>query len=120
MVQPDIRTDIITEEEYAYNCMHYSEWAFFNPPDKFLFYQYDVTDKILICCYKYNDMFFVVDINGNFYGDYKSKNVSKYIKTKTWIIVESENFWDASTLPERINIMNDLTKAVSPWFVGLK
>lgn len=121
MDKPDIRTDILTEEEFTYNCMHYSEWAFFTPPDKFLFYHYD-TDKLLIC-FRYNDKFSVVDMMGNFYGQYKIKTVSMYLKTCTWILVESEKFWDTIDFSKRKDIISDLTKdlkATSPWFVGLK
>lgn len=91
MNQPDIRTDILSDEEYAYNCMHYTDWAFFSPPEKFLFHHYD-EDKILICFTIPNDKFCVVDIMGNFYGEYRTKTVSKYLKTWTWILVESEKF----------------------------
>lgn len=95
--KPDIRTDVMTDEQYQHNCFHGLEGcALYMPPDKFAFHHYDESpDNVLIAERPMVGMevYVVHGMNGGFYGRYQTSSVAKYIKTKTWIMIDkTEHF----------------------------
>ena len=105
----DIRTDIMTDEQYQENCFQFASFAFAVPPDEFRFHHYDEpANKLLICRRPMIGLerYQVDDEHGGFYGLYNTKDVMKYITTKTWIVVESKEFFanaEIERLQKRIN-----------------
>lgn len=99
--QPDVRQDLINDEQFDYNCAHYADWAFYTPPEQFLFHHYDEpADKQLIC---YRPMaglekYVVEGVDGGFYGVYDTRTVIKYLKTGTWVELPSELFFAEAEL----------------------
>lgn len=108
MAQPDVRADLLSDEQFDYNCRHYAEWAFYMPPDRFLFHHYDEpADKLLICARPMVgiEKYIVNDKNGGFYGLYDTRDVTKFLKTGTWIEVEDDAFFirnDIASLKQRL------------------
>jgi hypothetical protein len=96
--KPDIRQDLLTREQFDRN---YSDWAFYALPDQFLFHHYD-EEKVLICsrleiasrvCIVAGIEKYVVEgKTGDFYGIYDTRDITWYIKSGTWVIVEEPNF----------------------------
>jgi hypothetical protein len=96
MTNPDIRTDLLSDEQFDYNCMHHTEWAFYVPPEKFMFHHYDETaDKPLIAERPMVgiERYVVNDFQGNFYGLYDTRAITRYIKTGTWVLLDSEELF---------------------------
>lgn len=95
MSRTDIRTDVLTEEQFLHNCAHYPDFAFFTPPEQFLFHHYDEpADKPLIC---HRPMVgiekYVVEGPAGFMGVYDTRTVTLYLKTETWIMLPSETYF---------------------------
>lgn len=94
--KPDIRTDLMTEEEFERNCLHYSDFAFFTPPERFLFHHYDEDPEELLIAHRPMPMiekYVVNDMAGGFYGTYDTRDVSKHLKMGTWVQVPDEGFF---------------------------
>ena len=86
-----------------YNCAHYSEFAFYTPPERFLFHHYDEpADELLICHRPMIGMekYVVEGTKGGFYGVYDTRDVTKYLKTGTWVEVESGDYFTKLDIAE--------------------
>jgi len=93
---PDIRTDVLTDKQFEYNCAHYADWAFYTPPEQFLFHHYDEpTDRLLICHRPMVGMekYVVSGVDGGHYGVYDTRDVTKWLKNGTWIEVQDPTFF---------------------------
>jgi hypothetical protein len=102
-LQPDIRTDIMSREEWEKNCEHYADYAFDTPPDKFLFHHYDEPATTLLVAHRPMvgiEKYVVEGICGGFYGTYDTREIMYYLKSKTWIEVESEEFFRQAEIKE--------------------
>ena len=112
MKNPDIRTDVISDIEYNKNCEKYADWAFFTPPEEFLFYHYDelpqLPENILYCSRPMIGMekYTVSGVNGN-YGVYDTRDVVKFIQTKTWIIIDSKDIFIKRDIRELENKLKE-------------
>jgi len=101
--KPDVRTDLVSDEEYERNCELYADWGLFTAPEKFLFHHYDERpDKVLVCRRPMLGLekYVVEGINGGFYGIYDTRDVNKYLKTGTWIEIESTGFFERVEIEE--------------------
>lgn len=95
-MQSDIRTDILDEAEYEKKCFMFPEYALWMPEEQFLFHHYDEPPEPLLICYRPMagiEKYQVSDGHGGFYGTYDTRDVRKYILTKTWIVVENKDFF---------------------------
>jgi hypothetical protein len=112
--KPDIRTDFMSDEEFDQNCANYAEYAFFTPPEQFLFHHYDEDPNKPLICHRPMRMerYVVNGITGGFYGIYDTRDVSKFILNKTWIIVPSDKFFLTSEISE---LEANLKKRKNSW-----
>jgi hypothetical protein len=95
MKKSDIKEGL-TREEWEKQCEHYSMDAFYTPPTQFLFHHYDEdTSKVLVCHRPMIgiEKYVVEGKNGGYYGVYNTRDVSYYIKSGTWIIVEDPEYF---------------------------
>ena len=109
--RPDIRQDLLSDEEFENNCFHYADWAFYTPPEEFLFHHYDESpDNVLICHRPMIgiEKYVVNGLNGGFYGTYDTRDVTKYLKNGTWIEVPSKKYFAELKVK---NLEYDLEKA---------
>lgn len=107
--RPDIRTDIISDAEYEYNCAHY-EWAFYTPPERFMFHHYDEPPENIMVCHRPMigmERYCVEKLEGGFCGIYDTREVSKYIKTKTWIVIDDNGYFIKSDIAELKNKLSE-------------
>lgn len=90
----DIRTDLLTHEQWIQRCAFRSEDAFYTPPEQFLFHHYDESE-VLICCRqgigveKYD----ITNQAGEYYGMFTTRTVTYYIKSGTWVMVEDPTYF---------------------------
>jgi hypothetical protein len=111
--QPDIREDLMTREEWEKNCELYADYAFATPPDKFLFYHYDEDPKNVLVCHRPMvgiEKYVVEGIKGGFYGTYDTRDIMYYLKSGTWIEVESAEFFrqaEIASLERRLQQLKD-------------
>ncbi|WP_424624480.1 hypothetical protein [Achromobacter marplatensis] len=92
----DIRTDLLTDEEFDRNCMLYADWAFYTPPEQFLFHHYEEPADELLICHRPMigiEKYVVSGVNGGHYGVYDTRDVTKYLKTGTWVQVDNPAFF---------------------------
>lgn len=92
----EIRTDVLTREEFDRNCMHYADWALYTPPEQFLFHYYSDSPESPLWCHRPMvgmEKYVVNDMAGRFYGVYDTRDITFYLKTKTWIELPSEIFF---------------------------
>lgn len=102
-LKPDIRTDIMTREEWERRCMISPGYAFATPPEKFLFHHYDEPpDKLLVCNRPMIgiEKYIVSGMNGGHYGTYDTRDIMYYLKSGTWVEVESEEFFKQCEIQE--------------------
>lgn len=101
--KPDIREDLMTKEEWEKRCEHYVDYAFATPPEKFLFHHYDEPDTKLLVCHRPMvgiEKYMVEGVNGGHYGVYDTRDIMYYLKSGTWIEVESEEFFRQAEIQE--------------------
>jgi hypothetical protein len=78
--------------------MYYADWAFFTPRDSFMFYYYEdgPNSTIFVCNRPMLGMekYFVQSAKtGQHAGIYDTKDITKYLLTKTWIMVDDARFF---------------------------
>ncbi|USV40973.1 hypothetical protein [Xanthomonas phage BUDD] len=98
-----IRTDLLTRAEFDRNCRHYAEWAYYTPPDRFIFHYWeDSVEEARICERPMLGMerYVVSGTKGGHYGIYDTRDVTFYLKTRTWIEIPSEKFFAEADVAE--------------------
>jgi hypothetical protein len=94
----DIRTDILTREQWIQRCAFNAEDAFYTPPEQFLFRHYDESsssDSLLIC-QRHGpglERYDVINAIGEYFGVYDTRTVTYYIKSGTWVMKEDPTFF---------------------------
>lgn len=91
----DIRTDLLTREQWEERCATSIE-AFYTPPEQFLFHHYDDPSKATLICTRPMvgiERYRVDDAKGGFYGLYDTRDVTFYLKSGTWVQVEEGTFF---------------------------
>lgn len=99
---PDIKPGM-TREEWEKNCEYYAEDAFYTPPDKFLFRHYDEPESQRLVCWRPMvgiEKYQVSGVHGGFYGLYETRDVSYYIKSGTWIVIDDPEFFRQAEIAE--------------------
>lgn len=98
----------MTRQEFEQNCAHYADFAFYTPPDQFLFRHYD-ENKVLMCSRGVignnfaGDLYFVSGHQTTYreyYGAYQTRDVTYYLKSGTWIEVPSAEFFAEAKVAE--------------------
>ena len=93
--KPDVKPGL-TREEWEERCEHYADDAFYTPPEKFLFRHYDEPEAQRLICWRPMvgiEKYSVEGLNGGFYGLYDTRDVSYYIKSGTWIVIDDEGYF---------------------------
>lgn len=115
-----IRTDVMTREQFDQNCMNYSDFALYTPPDRFMFYHYEDPSTVFACergviGQNYaGDKYFLTDVQkGGYYGVYETLDITYYIKSETWIVVDDNDYFD-------LRDIRNLEKKIETLKAGLK
>lgn len=94
--RPDVRQDLLSDAEFERNCAHYADWAFYTPPEQFLFHHYDESPDDMRVCHRPMigmEKYVVNGVNGGNYGIYDTRDVTRYLKNGTWVEIDSERFF---------------------------
>lgn len=95
----------MTREEWHKRCEYglNAEDAFYTPPEKFLFHHYDEPSDTLLICWRPMvgiEKYQVEGTKGGFYGVYDTRDVTYYLKSGTWVMVDSGTFFEDAEIAE--------------------
>jgi hypothetical protein len=94
--QSEENTSVMSHAEFERRCEHYSDYAFYTPPERFMFQYYDdphttyIAERPMVGMERY----VVVQVGaGGYCGVYNTRDISRFIKMETWKIIDDEEYF---------------------------
>jgi hypothetical protein len=111
MTTPDIKPGL-SREEWDERCARYAEDAFYTPPEEFLFHHYDDNLVLVARCPMIGIERYVVNgKQGGFYGIYDTRDITYYIKSGTWVVVDDPDYFKQQEIAELEARLAELKKS---------